>query len=359
MIKELEFFEGTLRQNLGTVIILGAGSGSDLQEVLALEPDLLVCIEANKQLATALEKRTKKINNVRIVNEWVTAGSESVEVYEFSNPRYNSLAAPSEKLISRPNLKLMANNKLNGKPFAELLSEITYSNEKINLLILSVPGSERTLIKHAAEKLYELDYIFIDAKSSEYYATPWAVKEKIEGFNLTNLNLNESVITGFLYSRNFNQEKELRSEINSLRAEFQKQSEALQTTREEIESLQEKLHKSQEQVTAFTSEIEASEARLKQQSARFEDEKKSWLAEAKKLNEERAQDASILKTTSKLNLKLQADLDNIRVQYSEKIQSEKELTNLINELYGKLKQASEFYYKLEENYPEIARKFDE
>ena len=185
------------------------------------------------------------------------------------------------------------------------------------------------------------------------------VEEKIEGFNLTNFNLNENDITGFLYSRNFDREKELRSEINSLRAEFQKQSETLQTTREEIESLQVQLEKSQEQVAALNSEIEVSEARLKQQSDVFEDEKKSWLAEVNKLNEERAQDANVLKTTSKLNLKLQADLDNIRVQYSEKVQSEKELTNLINELYVKLKQASEFYYKLEENYPEIARKFDE
>ena len=67
----------------------------------------------------------------------------------------------------------------------------------------------------------------------------------------------------------------------------------------------------------------------------------------------------VLKTTCKLNLKLQADLDNIRVQYSKKVHSEKELTDLISELYVKLKQASEFYNKLEQNYPEIARKFDE
>ena len=246
MIKELEFLEGTLNQNLGTVVEVGAGSGSDLQEILALEPDLLVCIEANKQLATTLEKRTKKISNIRIVNEWVTAGSESVEVYEFSNPRYNSLAAPSEKLKSRPNLKLIANGKISGKPFAELLPELTFSKEKINLLIFSVPGSERTLIQHAAEKLYEFDYIFIDAKSSEYYETPWAVEEKIEGFNLTNFNLNENDITGFLYSRNFDREKELRSEINSLRAEFQKQSETLQTTREEIENTASELNVSSE-----------------------------------------------------------------------------------------------------------------
>ena len=110
MIKELEFLEETLKQNVGTVVVVGAGSGSDLDEIIALQPDFLVCIEANKQLAASLERRTKKLGNVRIVNEWVTAGSEPVNVFEFSNPRFNSLSAPSEKLKSRPNLKLMANN---------------------------------------------------------------------------------------------------------------------------------------------------------------------------------------------------------------------------------------------------------
>jgi len=359
MINELEFLEGTLNQKLGSVVVVGAGNGSDLREIIALQPDLLVCIEANKQLAAALEKRTKKVRNVRIVNEWVTPGSEPVPIYEFSNPRYNSLAAPSEKLKSRPNLKLMGNIQLSGKPFAELLSELPFGKEKINLLIFSVPGSETTLIQHAVEKLYAFDYIVIDQKNADYYATPWEVKQKIEGFNLTNFNLNESGFTGFLYSKNFSREKEIQSELTSLNADYQKQTEALQATKEEFQSLQKQLQQAQEQVANLEVESEKNRQQLEQQSNRFEDEKQSWLSEAKKLKEEREQEASALRTTCKLNLKLQADLDNIRVQYSKKVHSEKELTDLISELYVKLKQASEFYNKLEQNYPEIARKFDE
>lgn len=60
-----------------------------------------------------------------------------------------------------------------------------------------------------------------------------------------------------------------------------------------------------------------------------------------------------LTMTNKLNLKLQADLDNLRQRYLEKVRKEEELSNLVDELYVKLKQASEFYYKLEQRYPEI------
>lgn len=359
MIKELEFLEGTLNQNLGTIIVVGAGNGSDLDEIIALRPDLLVCIEANKQLAASLERRTKKLGNVRIVNEWVTPGSEPVQVFEFSNPRYNSLAAPSEKLKSRPNLKQTACNKLSGKPFVELLTELPLSKEKINLLIFSVPGTENMLIQDAAEELYAFDYVLIDQKYSDFYTAPWEVREKIEGFILTNFQLNENCVSHFLYSRNISREKELQIELNSVKAEHQKECEALQTTKEEVQSLQKQLQLAQEQVSSLEAESEKCNEQLKLQSSRFEDDKQSWISEAKKLNEAREQEASILKTTSKLNLKLQADLDNIRRQYSKKVQAEKELTNLISELYVKLKQASEFYDKLEENYPEIARTVDE
>ncbi len=359
MIKELEFLEGALNQNLGTVVVVGAGSGSDLVEIMALQPDLLVCIEANKQLAAALEKRTKRVRQVRIVNEWVTPGSEPVNVHEFSNPRYNSLAAPSEKLKSRPNLKLIANEKISGKPFAELLSELTFSEEKINLLVFTVPGSENILIQNSTEMLTVFDYIIIEPKNSDYYVTPWNITGRVDGFNLTNFNLNENGSTGFLYSRNFSREKEIQRELSSLKADFQKQSEALQGTMEETKALKEQLQQSQEKMTNLEAEIEKKEEQLKQQISRFEDEKQTWISEAKKLSDERDQEASVLKTTCKLNLKLQADLDNIRVQYSKKVQFEKELTDLISELYVKLKQASEFYNKLEQNYPEIARKFDE
>ncbi len=131
------------------------------------------------------------------------------------------------------------------------------------------------------------------------------------------------------------------------------------TLNSENAAIRDEMQQAQEQVANLEVESEKNRQQLEQQSKRFEDEKQSWLSEAKKLKEEREQEASVLKTTCKLNLKLQADLDNIRVQYSKKVQSEKELTDLISELYVKLKQASEFYYKLEENYPEIARKFDE
>ena len=397
MIKELEFLEGTLNQNLGTVVEVGAGSGSDLQEILALEPDLLVCIEANKQLVSSLEKRTKKVRNVRIVNEWITPGSEPVQIYEFSNPRYNSLAAPSEKLKSRPNLKLIANEKISGKPFAELLSELTFSEEKINLLVFSVPGSENILIQNSTEMLTVFDYIIIEPKNSDYYVTPWNITGRVDGFNLTNFNLNDNGISGFLYSRSSSREKEIQRELTSLKADYQRQSEAQLTSVEEAKALQGQLEQSQEQVVTleaesvvlhkrvsdiaiYEGEVKSLQEQIEQASklvaslqdeaekhkAQFEESKQQYESQLQSLRSDlqqsvvkNEQTSEVLRSTSKLNLKLQADLDQLREQYSQKVKVEKELTELINELYIKLKQASEFYYILEAKYPEIAGKLND
>ncbi len=403
MIKELEFLHGTLNQNLGTIIVVGVGNGSYLDEIIALQPDLLVCIEANKQLAASLERRTKKLGNVRIINEWVTPGSEAVQIYEFSNPRYNSLAEPSEKLKSRPNLKLTANNQLSGKPFTELLSELPYSEQKINLLIFSVPGTENMLIQHAAEKLYAFDYILIDPKNSDFYATPWDIKEKVDGFNLSNFNLNENGITGFLYSRSSSREKELQSELTSLKSKHQKQSETLRVTSEENQVLRKQLVQAQEQAKSIEAK---NKEQLQQQYNRFEDEKQSLLSESDNLQhtvtelqkrnddlaaeikqnsdeiaaersnkeqlqayfenqindikEREKQHLQILSQMSKQSTKDRLDLEELRKRYNEKIEQEKELIEFIRTMQSKLIKAEKLYDEIQsDNKQLIERKSDD
>ncbi len=61
-----------------------------------------------------------------------------------------------------------------------------------------------------------------------------------------------------------------------------------------------------------------------------------------------------LALNTKLMSKLQSDLDELRYQYKEKVETEKALQKLIAELHLKLKQASVFYHNLETRFPEIA-----
>lgn len=51
--------------------------------------------------------------------------------------------------------------------------------------------------------------------------------------------------------------------------------------------------------------------------------------------------------------KSQVDLDDLRKKYSIKLQSETELVELIKELREKLTIASQYYYQLQQDHPEL------
>ncbi len=52
-------------------------------------------------------------------------------------------------------------------------------------------------------------------------------------------------------------------------------------------------------------------------------------------------------------VKSQVDLDDLREKYAAKLQSETELVELIKELREKLTIASQYYYQLQQEHPEL------
>ncbi|HCG9743828.1 TPA: hypothetical protein NJ685_002280, partial [Vibrio parahaemolyticus] len=55
----------------------------------------------------------------------------------------------------------------------------------------------------------------------------------------------------------------------------------------------------------------------------------------------------------KMLVKSQVDLDDLREKYAAKLQSETELVELIKELREKLTIASQYYYQLQQEHPEL------
>ena len=55
----------------------------------------------------------------------------------------------------------------------------------------------------------------------------------------------------------------------------------------------------------------------------------------------------------KMLAKTQGDLENLRGRYEKKVLAERELLQLINELKQKLTLASHYYFRLQEEHPEL------
>lgn len=133
-----------------------------------------------------------------------------------------------------------------------------------------------------------------------------------------------------------------------------KQAEEIAIYEREVNSLQEQIQQASKLVSSLQDEAENYKAQLRESKQQYDSELSSLRSDLQKSTGINEQTSEALQLSNKLNLKLQIDLDHIRKQYSQKVNVEKELTELINELYIKLKQASEFYYNLEAKYPEIA-----
>ncbi len=129
-------------------------------------------------------------------------------------------------------------------------------------------------------------------------------------------------------------QKQLAEELKQAKQQLQA---AGQQNEKERNQLSEELQNTKQRLQSISDKIAESEMKIKG----LNDE----LANANKLSEIHLKASE---TANRLNLSLQADLNNLRTQYMEKLDEAESLTNLVNELYVKLKQAANYYHSLED-----------
>ena len=150
--------------------------------------------------------------------------------------------------------------------------------------------------------------------------------------------------------------------------ELQQAKQQLQTAKQEAEGKQKQLGDELQQVeqkmqterqrfeeakASLNNELELQRQALETVCSERDKQRKELLEKIEHVQNSEKKQVAALELTSKLNLKLQADLDALRDSYAKKAKDETELTELVNELYAKLQHASQFYYELEKKYPEL------
>jgi len=129
-------------------------------------------------------------------------------------------------------------------------------------------------------------------------------------------------------------QKQLAEELRLVKQQFQ---ESGQQNVEEQKQLTEELQHAQQRLQSINHKIAEGDDKING----LNDE----LASVRKLSEMHLKASE---TSNRLNLSLQADLNNLRAQYLEKLNEAESLTNLVNELYVKLKHAANYYHSLED-----------
>ena len=150
----------------------------------------------------------------------------------------------------------------------------------------------------------------------------------------------------------------------------QQWAQTLQETQESLKSAQEELERLrqdkqadealcrqlEENIAQFKQEKQDAEERLQTHKEKYkalEQYNEALKRKADESNKLSMQHSATLELTTKQNMKLHIDLDNLRTKYAEKVESETSLKELITELHEKLQQAANFYRKLESSNPEL------
>lgn len=162
--------------------------------------------------------------------------------------------------------------------------------------------------------------------------------------------------------------QEAQEKQKQLGEELQQAKQQLQAAKQEAEEKQKQLGNELQQVeqdmhterqrfeeakASLNNELELQRQALETVCSERDKQQKELLEKIEHVQNSEKKQVAALALTSKLNLKLQTDLDALRDSYAKKVKDETELTELVNELYAKLQHASQFYYELEKKYPEL------
>ncbi|MDF4257613.1 hypothetical protein P7M41_14620, partial [Vibrio parahaemolyticus] len=134
--------------------------------------------------------------------------------------------------------------------------------------------------------------------------------------------------------------------ISELTTENAKLIESNKALAIEIQGERDKGQEEQELAQSLTQQL----AQFKQQSEAKKSELTSRLSQLESENQELTRSTRL---NQKMLVKSQVDLDDLREKYAAKLQSETELVELIKELREKLTIASQYYYQLQQEHPEL------
>ncbi len=148
MHKEQHNYQKPFSAQVNTIIHLGAGSCNELDDYLVERPAHLLLIEADRQLADALEIRTAGYPQVEVINRAVASQSGPVTFHRYNLPDVSSLRRASSSLLELfPGLKATQDLQMEAVDPSALLQPMQLDVDQPNWLVIDLPGEELPVLK--------------------------------------------------------------------------------------------------------------------------------------------------------------------------------------------------------------------
>ena len=161
MLEHIKEQIGQTKSQLGTLIHIGAGTGSELQEYLDLGFSQIALYEAVPELAKQLREMSSGLDQVAVYQTVIAEKAGKTDFHKMNNPRFSSIREQSELRDYYPNLH-GTTVQLEAEGIKNAIEKLELSDDEINVLILEVQGAENELIKSLeAEMLQYFSWLII------------------------------------------------------------------------------------------------------------------------------------------------------------------------------------------------------
>lgn len=206
--RQLTTFYPTMKNSskVGCIVHIGAGSCSELESYLSLNPKKIVLVEAVTKTADRLIRRLK-VTNVSVVNKIISANKEEMEYYITQPFKFSSLKEPGKLKELFQNLKFEMSTKVDSLRLTKFIDEQHLNNEELNYLIVQINGAEFGVLSDTSDKdLARFSSISIQIAFDESFKQMPSSEKLVEllrskGFQLTSRIEIDTVYTDLIFSR--------------------------------------------------------------------------------------------------------------------------------------------------------------
>lgn len=142
-----EFSEVGAERPVDTILHLGAGRCSRLEDYLALMPKRVLLVEADPQLAQELKSRTAHLPQIQVQCAAVAGSPGRATLYRYNLPYAGSLHPASGLLEFYPGLKETGRSEMETAAAAALVEPLHLQLQHANRLVVDIPGEELPVLQ--------------------------------------------------------------------------------------------------------------------------------------------------------------------------------------------------------------------
>lgn len=326
-------------------------------------------IEAREDACRELSALFRNSENVTVKHCCVSGTGEERKFFTCNVKEFSALALPADLKSLYPGLKVEAPLKIETISIDEIIEQ---EAEDLDLeLFIDIPATAAEIIR----KLYEggiverISKLYVTAGNELLYEESLSladIKELLDGYFLTEAERDESdpdipTVT-FALDKNAKVIRQLKVENEKLKEQLQGVRQQEKRTAELVEDRNIKaslLIEKEQALDEANQKLERARNCHESEISKLGDEA---TALKKKINETDSVNVNLSKSldiTTKHNLKLQVDLDNLRERFANSQETEARLKALISDLHEKLQKAANFYHRLEKTNAELLNQSDE